>query len=109
MSFIHPPDFIERWQKLSLIEQVANIGSEVYRVWQWQGKDQKLFEAAVARTLELFNFTISDPRWKRRLKELTRAREVFCDAVLGGKEYNSSLEDLDKYFFQFALAARLGK
>ena len=29
-------NFKERWQKLSLIEQLANIGSEVYRVKMWQ-------------------------------------------------------------------------
>jgi hypothetical protein len=38
-------------------------------------------------------------------KELCRAYEVFCDAVLGGKVYGSDLESLDRYFMNFALLA----
>lgn len=64
-------------------------------------------EKAFIRGLELFDLTISDPRWRDRLKEITRARELFCDAVLGGLEYGTTLEDLDKYFTYFAIAARI--
>jgi hypothetical protein len=97
-------NFKERWQKLPLIEQLANIGSEIYRVKMWQGKDEKLFENSIIRVIELFNLTLSDPKNKGRLKEVARAKELFLDAVYnGGKEYKTSLEDLDKYFYQFAL------
>lgn len=58
------------------------------------------------RALELLDLTIRDPRWRHRLKELTRAREFLCDAWLGGKEYHSDLEGLNRYFLDFALAAR---
>ena len=96
-----------RWYTLSLAEQMGNIGSEVHRALKWQGRDRKQFETAVERTLELFDFTLDDPRWKGgRLREIARAREVFCDAILGGHAYNSFLEDLDRYFFTFALLAR---
>jgi len=38
------------------------------------------------------------------LKEISRAKELFLDAVYNGaKEYKTTLEDLDKYFYQFAL------
>jgi hypothetical protein len=53
------------------------------------------FEGAVVRALELFDLTLSDPRWRKRLKEIARAREVFCDAVHGGQTYNTTLEDLE--------------
>jgi hypothetical protein len=97
-------NFKERWQKLSLIEQLANIGSEVYRVKMWQGKDEKLFENSIIRVLDLFNLTLSDPKNKGRLKEVARAKELFLDAAYNGaKEYETTLEDLDKYFYQFAL------
>ena len=59
----------------------------------------------MVRALELLDLSISDPRWRDRLKELTRARELLCDAWLGGKEFHTELKDLDRYFFQFALAA----
>lgn len=95
-----------RWFELSLMEQLGNIGSEVGRARSWQGKDAIRFRRATDRALELFDLTLSDARWRGRLKEIGRAREVFCDAVLGGKEYRGSLADLERYFTHFALAAR---
>ncbi len=95
----------ERWHQLSLAEQLGNIGSEVGRAAKWQGKDENSFWSAVSRALELFDLTQSDRRWGSRRKELDRTREVFADAVLGGKEYKSNLEDLEKYFMPFALRA----
>jgi len=106
MGYQHSESATGKWQALTLAEQLGNIGSEVSRAKRWQGKDQKTFEGAVNRAIELFDLTIADSRWSKRLKELVRAREVFCDAIEGGKAYNSSLEDLDRYFFHFALLAR---
>ena len=95
-----------RWHTFSLAEQLGNIGSEVYRASKQEAGDRKLFDAAVDRALELFNLTLSDKRWKWRLKEIGRTRDVFCDAVLGGKEYGSKLKDLQKYFDYFGIVAR---
>lgn len=96
----------ERWFTLSLAEQFGNIGSEVGRACTWQGKDERSFWGAVIRALELFDLTREDPRWKSRRTEIDRARESFADAVLGGKEYQSTLSDLERYFMPFALLAR---
>jgi len=68
--------------------------------------DKDIFNGAVERTLELFDLTLSDPRWNGRYREIARAREVFCDAVYGGKLYGSSLQDLVPYFDNFAFAVR---
>ena len=95
------------WRKLSLLEQLGNIGSEISRAGRWQGKDEELFNGAVERALELFDLTLDDPRWRKRMREIARVREVFCDTVFGKKEYQSSLEDLLRYFDQFAYAVRL--
>ncbi|HVC09258.1 MAG TPA: hypothetical protein VNH15_04890 [Elusimicrobiota bacterium] len=95
-----------RWGAMSLAAQLGNVGSEVSRALKWRDKNQKLFDGAVIRALELMDFTIQDSRWRHRLKELTRARELLCDAWLGGKEYSSDFEGLNRYFFHFALAAR---
>lgn len=95
------------WQKFSLLEQLGNIGSEVSRASHWQNKDEEKFWAAVYRALELFDLTLDDSRWRGvRLREIALAREVFCDAVYGGKLYKSSLSDLVRYFDNFAIAAR---
>lgn len=95
-----------RWFRLSLAEQLAHVGSEVSRARRWQNQDPKLFEGAFGRALELLGLTIADPRWRGRLKELARLREVLGDAYLGGAAYRSSFEALDRYFLPFAVAAR---
>jgi hypothetical protein len=95
----------ESWAKFSLPEQLANIGSEVSRAMRAKG-NQARYWGAVSRALDLFYLTIKDPRWKGRLKEILRVRELFCAAALGSTEFNTTLEDLDKYFHYFALLAR---
>jgi hypothetical protein len=94
-----------RWGELTLAEQLGNIGSEVSRARLSQGKDDARFWGAVTRGLELFNLTLADKRWGKRRGEISRACEVFCDAVLGGEVYGGDLESLDRYFTYFALLA----
>jgi len=95
-----------RWYSLSLAEQMGHIGSEISRAVRRIGKNEQLYERAMERAFELLDFTISDPRWRFRLKELVRVREVLADAFLGGQAYGSRFSDLDRYFFYFALAAK---
>lgn len=106
-NFLHKELSSGGWAKFSLAEQLGNIGSEVSRALRWRGKDEKLYNDAAERALELFDLTLEDERWRGRLREIARAREVFCDAISGGNEYKSSLEDLERYFFQFAVAAKM--
>lgn len=107
-QFHHPSLAAGRWQTLTLAAQLGNIGSEIHRAIKARGNKER-YDFAVSRAFELFYFTIADPRWKGRRKEILRAREVFCDALLGGTEYGSTLEALDKYFYYFAYAARVNK
>jgi len=109
MSHQHGNLAAGRWQTLPLVEQLANIGSDVARAHRWQQKDPQLCEQAFVRALELLDLTIGDPRWTGRRKELTRVRELLCDAMLGGIEYGSDFADLDRYFYPFAVAARVGR
>jgi|SRR3989344_4388616 len=105
MAFQHRELAGGRWHTMTLAEQMGNIGSEVNRARLSEGKNEQRFLAARDRALELFHLTMEDPRWLGRLREIVRMNEVFCDAVLGGKEYGSTLEGMQKYFDQFALAA----
>jgi hypothetical protein len=112
MAYRHEQLARGRWFSLTLSEQLGNIGSEVGRARKWQGGDERLFEGAADRALELFDLTLQDPRRRSdmgRLREISRSRKVLCDALSGGNEYGSSLQDLEKYFFDFALAARVHK
>jgi hypothetical protein len=95
-----------RWREFTLAEQLANVGSEVGRMRRWRRRDERLAEAAFARALELLDLTLDDPRWRARVREVARARELLCDAAAGGREYGTTLDDLDRYFLAFAVAAR---
>jgi hypothetical protein len=90
---------------MTLFEQLGNIGSEVGRTFKTVEPDQK--QATAYRALELFDLTLADKRWRGRGSELARSREVFCDFVFGDNQYNSDAAGLEKYFMQFAIAARL--
>ena len=100
----------ERWSRLSLAEQMGNIGSEVERALRWrEKKDAVLEQKAFDRTLALIDLTLADERFCHRLKEIARTREVLCDFFQGGINFSISAEELRRYFMQFALAARAGK
>ena len=92
------------------MEQLGNIGSDVGRAISWQRRgDKEHRDKALERALELFDLTIVDPRWRYRLHEITRAREVLCDVFYGDNSYGVSFEELEKYFLSFAYAARQGR
>lgn len=98
-----------RWWELSLAEQLGNIGSEISRAAKWSGRNDELARGALERALELFDFTLDDPRHRQspaRLRELARAREVVVDFFDGSNEYGSTAADLQKYFDAYALAVR---
>ena len=108
MAIQHKTLAAGHWHKLSLREQLGNVGSEINRAIVWKGKDEKKYHDSLDRAYELMDLTLQDPRWRdERLRELHRVREMITDAISGGKEYGSTLEDLDRYFFAFAFAARL--
>ena len=105
----HPELAAGRWGQFSLAEQLANIGSEVGRMVRWRERDPRLMNAAFDRALELLDLTLADQRWRDRLREIARVRELLCDATLGAREYGTTLEDLDRYLLAFAVAARNGR
>lgn len=104
----HPSLAAGRWQTLSLVEQMANIGSEVERALNWLKKNNSEYsQLAFLRALELLSLTIVDPRHRLRLKEITRLREVLLDYFLGDNEFHSTEKAWRAYFYSFAYAAAL--
>lgn len=108
MTSEHLSQAAQSWPKFSIEEQLGNIGSEVSRAIRAKG-DAEYYWGAICRALDLFYLTIGDPRWKGRLKEIVRAKELFCAAALGSSEFKTTLEELDRYFTYFALIARARK
>lgn len=106
MTYQHESLASGRWQTLTLAEQMGNIGSEISRASRAKGESKKV-EYAIIRALELIDLTLQDSRWRERLKEIARAREVLCDTVFGERQFKSTLEDMNRYFYHFALSARV--
>lgn len=96
------------WNKLSLVEQLANIGSEVERSIRWKNKNNKEYsDLAFYRALELIDFTVSDQKNINRLKEVLRMREVLVDYFMGENSYKSSDDVWQKYFYSYNFASRV--
>lgn len=101
-----------KWQTLTFAEQMGNVGSEVGRAISWQKKNNEEYkQKALGRAFELLDLTINDKRWHTifRLQELLRTREVMADYFYGENIYGSSAENLERYFYYFAYAARKGR
>ncbi len=100
----------ERWSKMSIFEQMGNIYSEVGRSFNagWRNNKQDQ-QHAVMRAVDLFDITIrvligfKSPK----AKEVLRAKEVYLNAIYGDGTNDQAIKNLDRYFRQFAIAARL--
>ena len=97
-----------RWHALTIVEQLAHVGSEVDRAIRAHaaGKEARR-DLAIDRALELFDLTAADPRWHgSRRREILRAREEFCRLFFDDMMPAGSAASLQKYFLHFAVAAR---
>ncbi len=99
-----------RWFELSLVEQLANVGSEIERAIRWRRKGNAEFSSrAFERALELLDLTIADEKNRLRLRELTRLREALADYFWFDNQYGSSDEAWQRYFHAFTYAAALAR
>ena len=107
MSCQHKDLASGRWSKLSFIEQMANIGSEVERALNWQKKDNSDYSRkAFERSLELIDLTLDNIVNPSHFKELARMREAVVDYFFGTNQFMSTGDSWRRYFTQFAIAAR---
>ena len=107
MVFQHEELAAGRWGRLSLMEQMANIGSEVERALNWKAKNNPDYSRRAAeRALELSDLSLASSRKLAHLRELARMREILADYFYGSNEYGSTEDSLKKYFLPFAYAVR---
>jgi len=97
------------WEKLSLCQQMANIGAEVGRAITWKNKNRKYSQQAISRALELLYLSIDDKKNISRLKELTRIYEGLGDYFYGDNSFCSTDSLWENYFYNFTYAARVNK
>ncbi len=102
---------LERWFKFSLMEQLANVGTDVARALAWRKKnDLENSRLAFERSLELLDLTIEDKKNRgRRLREILRVREAWVDFFMFNNDYGTSEEFWKNYFYNFNYAAALKK
>ena len=106
MNIFHK-EYVSRWKRLSIFEQMANVGAEVGRTISWRKKGKKeMSRNAFYRTLELLDFTIEDSKNKNSLKEILRVREFLVDYFAGDNIYRSTDQQWEKYFYPFNFASR---
>ena len=100
----------EKWQSMSVFDQMGNIGSEVGRAARaYNTNDEVAWEAAVKRGLDLFDATIEGFAKSKspRLREVLLARDQFVSQYFSD---NPAVDPtLENYFMQFAIAARLAR
>ena len=96
-----------RWAQMPLVEQMANIGSEVERALNWKTKNNPDYSLRAAeRALELFDLSLAGTRNFPQLREIARLREIIADYFYGSNLYRSTETSLKKYFLPFTYAAR---
>jgi hypothetical protein len=110
MTPMHAELAAGRWQTLPLVEQLANVGSEVERALSWAAKGNPDYSRrALERGLELLDLTIADPKHRGRLRELTRLREVLVDYFWGDNVYGSSPRSWHGYFHPYGMAVSIAR
>ncbi len=105
---IHKELAAGRWFKLSLMEQLANVGMDIDRTIRWRNKgDFEMSRKAFERALELMDLTVADRKNRGRLREILRTREALVDYFAYDNEYQTTDEIWQNYFFAFNYAAAL--
>ena len=107
---VYHKELQKRWHNLNLIEQLANVGSEVERALNWKEKCNIEYSVlAFYRALELLDYTTEGMKDFYRLKELKRFREVLVDYFAGQNIYLSSAGSFRNYFYGFNYAVSLSR
>lgn len=107
MSYQHKELAAGRWGRLSFLEQMANIGSEVERALNWQAKKNSDYtQQSFERSLELIDLTLDNNKCRTKLKEIARLREVIVDYFTGANQFMSSEISWRRYFSPFIYASR---
>jgi len=104
---LHQDLTLEKWQKLSFFEQMANVGAEIGRAINWRQKDKEKSMAAFERGLELLDLTIESNKDRSKLTELCRAREMLADYFYFDNIYHSTDKQWEDYFYNFNYAVAL--
>lgn len=95
-------DVRDTWFKLSVEDQISNIGSEVNRAIKWKNKGNiKRCAGFCKKAVEFLTLTKEDPKNCRRGQEFDFCIEELEDYFLGENMYGTTDEMLSKYYDAF--------
>ncbi len=96
----------DRWEQMSISEQMMNIGGELERAIAWKNKnDPEKMNNYLEKVRQWMGLTMADPKNRGRLGELVLAQEEYED-FFGENHWNNSADTIMKYWDSF-LSARI--
>ena len=96
----------DRWEQMSISEQMMNIGGELERAIAWKNKnDFEKMNHFLNKVREWMGLTIADPKNRGRIRELELVQEEYED-FFGENQSKNQEETLMKYWNSF-LSARV--
>ncbi len=101
-----------KWSKMSLFDQMGNISSEVGRAINAKKQNNKEnMENAIIRALDLFDATTANLIKIKsvRSREVLKSKKQFLTIINKDQPATDELDSLERYFSQYAIAARLNK
>lgn len=101
-----------KWSKMSIFNQMGNISSEVGRAINAKKQNNREnLDNAVIRALDLFDATIEELINAKsiRVKEVLRSKDQFLTVINEESPSTDELDSLDRYFTQYAIAARMNR
>jgi hypothetical protein len=97
-----------KWFELSFLQQMGNVGSEIYRAIKWFRLKDDRFQTAFDMALELFDLTIKDNRWYNERTIVMNYRKLFIDTLTNYdtvQNAESKLDEINEKFYEYGLAA----
>ena len=91
----------QRWNSMSVSEQILNIGGEIQRAVDRQEKGKRdEADEFLSKAFEWLELTKDDPKNKGRIKELDIAEDEVKD-YFGANEWNNNCHSVMSYWDSF--------
>jgi len=101
-TLIKNQDVINKWNAMTIQEQISNIGSEVLRAdrWKQKGNEEKMrayYDAAISFLI----LSIRDPKNVAGRDELNLCIDELADYFIGENRWGTTSETLKRYYNAF--------
>ena len=92
----------KKWFKMSVQEQISNIGGEVNRAINWSNKgNTQRAKSFCNKAIEFVQLSMEDPKNRHRRREVYNCICELEDRFLGDNVFRTTDETLRKYYDAF--------